>query len=379
VLRVTFICGNLESGKDGIGDYTRCLATELIRQGHQATIIAIEDRYCKLVMEEEQDHGGTSVSTLRLSRNLPLAARKKQLIHYLDEQKTAHISLQYGVFSYHPKGLPWRWHQVFQSLQKERYWHINFHELWLGIPLQSSFKEKIWGRMQRLLILDLLKQLKPKSIQTHTAVYYAALQQHCSIAYQLPLFSNIQKVPLVAINLSPAALKIIVFGTIYSSEKATAFFQELSAYSISNSQPTTIYFIGRNGSQKWQWIRLINQHAAIVYQDIGALHVAKISSYLQQADLGITTTPFPLVGKSGVVASYLLHALPVLSVASEWTSRYTDASETRGVATYQTGQLTATLDQLLFSSPKGVTLSAVASRFADQCLQTVHSNNSFAQ
>ncbi len=51
---------------------------------------------------------------------------------------------------------------------------------------------------------------------------------------------------------------------------------------------------------------------------LGEQTAERISYELCNASLGITTTPFELVEKSGTVAAMLEHGLPVLSVSRRW-------------------------------------------------------------
>ena len=44
-MKIIFLCGSLEPGRDGVGDYVLLLSGELVRQGHQASIIALNDVY----------------------------------------------------------------------------------------------------------------------------------------------------------------------------------------------------------------------------------------------------------------------------------------------------------------------------------------------
>ena len=46
-MKIAFLCGSLEPGFDGVGDYVRMLASEVIVQGHQAVIVAINDTHLK--------------------------------------------------------------------------------------------------------------------------------------------------------------------------------------------------------------------------------------------------------------------------------------------------------------------------------------------
>ena len=43
-MRVVFLCSSLDPGRDGVGDYTRRLAGELIRQGQECRLISLNER-----------------------------------------------------------------------------------------------------------------------------------------------------------------------------------------------------------------------------------------------------------------------------------------------------------------------------------------------
>ena len=38
-MKITFICGSLNPGQDGVGDYTRRLAAQLALDGHECQLI----------------------------------------------------------------------------------------------------------------------------------------------------------------------------------------------------------------------------------------------------------------------------------------------------------------------------------------------------
>ena len=48
---ILFLTGCLQPGKDGVGDYTRLLARECIRQGQACCLIALDDPYVREPME----------------------------------------------------------------------------------------------------------------------------------------------------------------------------------------------------------------------------------------------------------------------------------------------------------------------------------------
>ena len=44
-MKIVFICGSAQPGKDGVGDYVRLLALSLLKMGHQAAIVAYNDKF----------------------------------------------------------------------------------------------------------------------------------------------------------------------------------------------------------------------------------------------------------------------------------------------------------------------------------------------
>ena len=42
-MKFAFICGSLEPGRNGVGDYTRRLAGELAAQGHECLLVSLND------------------------------------------------------------------------------------------------------------------------------------------------------------------------------------------------------------------------------------------------------------------------------------------------------------------------------------------------
>ena len=79
-MKICFICGSLEPGKDGVGDYSRRLAGELIRLGHQASIISINDSFVASIDEVFQMDEDTCISCLRI----PARLRKDEKIKKVD-------------------------------------------------------------------------------------------------------------------------------------------------------------------------------------------------------------------------------------------------------------------------------------------------------
>jgi len=105
LIKIVFVCGTLESGKDGVGDYTRRLAGELIRQGHEASIIAIHDRYATELLVGFQPDEQTAVPVLRIPPLFSSKSKLPTIFSFINRANPDWVSLQYVPFSFHPKGL----------------------------------------------------------------------------------------------------------------------------------------------------------------------------------------------------------------------------------------------------------------------------------
>ena len=69
-MRIVFLCGSLEQGRDGVGDYTRKLAGQLIRCGHNVVAVSLNDNYIKENIQCIQKLDGIELSVLRLSSTI---------------------------------------------------------------------------------------------------------------------------------------------------------------------------------------------------------------------------------------------------------------------------------------------------------------------
>jgi hypothetical protein len=54
-VKIVFLCASLEPGRDGVGDYTRHLASECVRRGHECTAIALHDPHVNNEFETVED------------------------------------------------------------------------------------------------------------------------------------------------------------------------------------------------------------------------------------------------------------------------------------------------------------------------------------
>ncbi|TYP91081.1 Glycosyl transferase 4-like domain-containing protein [Sphingobacterium allocomposti] len=322
-MKVLFICGALEKGKDGVGDYTRRLAGELIRQGHHATIIAYNDRHIVSEINSEQEDEGTTISVLRLPSILKTREKVRLARSYVRHFQPDWISLQFVIYSFHPKGLPFFLAGQLKQIGEGYRWHIMFHELWLGIDQEASLKHKILGKIQKKILEQLISHLSPKRCHSHADIYVSLLNNIVPrLSKKLPLFSNISKYRGdQCLEIKPGFVNLIMFGSIQPNSSVAEFILDLKKYELQHNLKFQVIFIGKNGVYISDWIKELIK-CDILYKQLGECKDYQISSVLQKCHWGITTTPLYQIEKSGSVATLLDHQLPIYVVARKWTPKY---------------------------------------------------------
>jgi hypothetical protein len=316
-MKIIFLCGSIEPGKDGVGDYTRRLAGELIRQGHSCGIIAIMDKGVITTVEEVQESGITNVSVLRLPYSSGYNRNCTDAKPWMDAFNPDWISLQYVPFSFHSRGLAFGLGKAIKQLTIGRKVHMMFHELWVGMNSESSVKVKVWGIVQRIMILSFTKNVNPSSVHTQTKLYQWQLSKLGLYSKLLPLFSNIEVFDSnIKINNSNKFC-FVLFGSIHSGAPIESFANSICEYTKKSGVVIEIVFIGRCGEEIQQWVSTCKSKK-IKIEVLGELSSVEISEVLSKADIGITTTPFLLAEKSGTVAAMKEHGLPILCVSRAW-------------------------------------------------------------
>ena len=109
-------------------------------------------------------------------------------------------------------------------------------------------------------------------------------------------------------------LSVACLGTLYEKFPYDLLAEELNE--ISNSLDISIHIkiIGRQREGEGiKIIQQISQKYRFAISRSGKLPSFKISEEFQNCDLGISTTPYDIIGKSGATAAMLEHGLPVLA------------------------------------------------------------------
>ena len=99
-MKIIFICGSLEPARDGVGDYTRKLAAEIIRQGHKATIVSLAEENNFDLFKGVQHCEDIEIPVLR-SAVIFHKNYVQEVKAWIDEFNPGWISLQFVPFSFH--------------------------------------------------------------------------------------------------------------------------------------------------------------------------------------------------------------------------------------------------------------------------------------
>jgi len=336
-LKILFVCSSLEPGKDGVGDYTRRLAGELIKRGHGCAIVAANDTYLSAVTREQQEIEGVIISVLRLPETMERSERANEVRHWIDHFKPNWVSLQFVLYGLDPKGRGFGLANWLAAMNSHAPWHIMFHELWLGLGKNSTFKHRLIGAVQHWSVRQILQTLRPRCAHTQTGAYQIVLGREKIDAGILPLFSNIPYapndgwsrllVPLIAKanGKSPARESFYltgVLGAVHGEWDAQKAMDSLLPLTHKFQKRLVLVFLGKNNLSSQTFDDLKNKfqaHADVVVA--GERSALEISQILQSLDLGLATSPLQVIQKSGSAVAMAEHGLPLLVVRDDWHLR----------------------------------------------------------
>ena len=311
-LRLLFICGSLEPGKDGVGDYTIRIAEELAKRGCLVSVISMYDRLIDHTTLYTQTVNLTSINCLRIPHKISIKEKFKALLAFVHQHNPDWISLQYVPFSFHDKGIPFRLSGYLKQLNKQVQWHIMFHELWIGTHGARDMKTLFWKSLQKLIIRRLIAHLQPRLITT-TILRYQQLLNNKAVQL-LPLFGNIPiPVHQNTINISDQ-IKVVIYGSVTSClDDFTHQILWCKKLSFNLGRKIVFFFVGNNGVFKREAEAIIEKHfGAQAIITLGFVQKDMISHHLLSADMAISRADHVYLGKSGTTITMLEYGLPVL-------------------------------------------------------------------
>jgi len=303
--RILFVCSGAEQGRDGVGDYTSSLAAELVRQGHCAAVLAINDRYLSPESLASKD-------MLRLSARTPWKNRLSISREFIRDFQPDILSLQFVGYGFDTRGLPFGLASRLRKLAKPGRWHVMLHELWVE-PI-GGWRFRLISHLQKTLITKMCRLLEPGAIHTSNSYYQQKLQAAGISSAILPLFGNIPVVSADSMR-DPTEWVFVFFGSLRRGWEPEPLLSRIEkAMSAAGKCHCRFVSIGRLGEYGEKlWSRMENAgYEKFVFHKRGELPAADISREIHSADFGIAISPLHLIGKSGAVAAMREHGLPVV-------------------------------------------------------------------
>ncbi len=318
-MRILFLVASLEPGRDGVGDYTQLLAREAVRQGHEISLIALQDPYVADPVESAECVPLGEIPCLRLPLHLPWVRRIELVRSFRSRYPSDWISLQFVAYAFHAKGFVVQVTPRLNEIMDGTPLHLMLHEIWIGTGPFASFRYRVIGKLQRLQLKWMIGKLTPQLITVTNPFYQALLNKLGSSAVELPLFGNIPISPVLEPPF-PALFLGLFFGTLHREWEPEPFMRTwIAACAVTGRQPRLIS-LGRMGAMgEMVWRKLQTDYAGWVdFVALGEVPSAVVSSWLQRADFGLAASPWHLIGKSGSAIAMLEHGLPVIVTRDEF-------------------------------------------------------------
>lgn len=329
-MRIIFVCSCLESGRDGVGDYTRALAGAMLLLGSAVSLLALNDR----VIEEVSQSQDGAISCLRLPASMDWSCRSKVAIEFIENFKPDVISVQLVPYAWQKKGIPVGLSRKLKEICRGYPVHLNFHELVIGLGKGSTLKHRCIGWFQkRIYIASLIKLKEVCSVSTTTIPHVRIMSMMGISAKYIPIFGNI---PLASANelqlhawwvskfLAPRNEVLVVglFGSVVGDALPARMLSELKALADSQGRQLVIAAAGGLGSGEAYIDKLSSIYASIEFVKLGRLSEEGVSLFLQSLDYGVATTPWLYLGKSGSAMAMLEHGVPLIVTRDDMHIEY---------------------------------------------------------
>ena len=317
-MRILFLAASAVPGAGGVGDYALSLAGRLEAEGHVASVFGVaeagegwEERFRAACREFRPDW----------------------------------VSLQFVCYAFDRRGLVRGLGRKLRDMAPGVPWHVMCHELWIGAKRGAPLRERLLGLAQRAAIAGMLRDLRPRRIDTSNAVYRDLLARAGFDAGLLPLFGNIPVAPLPVDG--DAALRALLashgvdldgpgrdraflagfFGALHPIWPPEPLFSHLARAQEKSGRRTVLVSVGRLGPGRELWARLAREYGdRFAFVALGEQPPALISRLLQHLDCGLATTPWQVIGKSGSAAAMAEHGLPVVVNRTERYGLPSDAA-----------------------------------------------------
>lgn len=310
--KILFICGSIEPGHDGVGDYTRMLAGALIERGVECAIIAIMDRHVQAVVNENQNSKGQPINVLRLSKSLPSKIRKAAYQKFIAHLHPDWVSLQYVPYAFSQKGIPLNLPTFLKVKNANFKFHFMIHEAYLGS--EGNLKWKLTRNLQISVLKALNSKLKPDVVHTSNKSYQRQLEAIGRTSELLGLFGNI---PISDSKRKPnldSSFRGVYFGAAPKLEDFQCFINAIDQFLDKTDVALEIVFCGQSGEQGENFAKAIRNTSSsnrLSVTEKGRMSEADLAVLFSSVHFGIARVRPRLLGKSGSAIAMLEHGLPL--------------------------------------------------------------------
>ncbi len=335
-MRITFICPAMEPGRDGVADYVVRFVRALVARGHVCQVVAAADGYVQRF--ERGQSQALGVEVVRVPFADFAAGRIDGAARAVADFSPDWVSLQMVCYGFARRGLVFGTARRLDAMAGAGRRHLMWHELWIGEPEGSPLRERLVGALQKRLLLDLSARWGAQVTHTSNPTYRELLVRANVVAGTLALPSNIPVLPmsraaarerlltLLGVNARTESPILLagVFGAVHPGWADDDWLNGLCEAARRRGQSLLLAHIGRAGSPgAMLWRDFATRGADRArFIAMGECSPEDISVALQGFDIGIATSPWPLVGKSGTIAAMLEHGLPVVVPRGDWALRH---------------------------------------------------------
>jgi len=320
-VRIAFLCSSLAPGRDGVGDYVRMMCRALAAEGHECLAIALADPHVTTVRQEEGAAAIVRIPAARWHRDDTQDAAAA-----LRNFNPDWVSLQMVSYGFEARGVLLKSPARLRLLEVTARRHLMFHETWIGEANASSFKERLVGRLQRTFLVRATRAWNPQVTHTSNRVYAELLRRQGIESAELALPGNIPVLQahrndahasLLSLARNPGQQDVMIagmFGSIHPEMSDTGWLDALDTVCRTSGRQLLVAHIGRAGAAGEKvWAHLEHLFRERVrFLALGERLPDEISELLSGLDIGIATSPWALIGKSGAVAALLDHGVPVV-------------------------------------------------------------------
>lgn len=315
--RIVFVTSRIAPGTDGVGDYSRALAGELAKSGHECLAVGLNQAGPHPWVEAFPPAAMPAIAETAADSSTSRLAAARDLVRRFDP---AVVSFQYVSYAFARRGLTWDTGRHFHEIAGDRRVELNSHELWSGFDVAASLHDRVQGHAQYRLYRRFLGQLRPDVIHVSNPTYVEMLRQIGQHAILSPLFGNVP----VTDALPPPGTegfedtagpvwRLLFFGSIHAEWPPEPLMPRLIGAANRAGRRLVAISAGRIGPGGPVWQRMIATYGDDCrFVLLGELPAESISGLINGSDFGVSTSPMCLIGKSGTVAAMLEHGLPVI-------------------------------------------------------------------